>query len=350
MQVAAGARPISEVGEFGLIAAVSNLLAASRVRSAGMLLGPGDDAALWQPRAGRVVCVSTDMLVEGVHFRNDWSDATAIGHRALAVNLSDMAAMGARPRTAIVALALRGTETERWVYDFYRGALALAHKWHVRIIGGDMSLSPTAAVASVTVNGELRNSEAVLRRDFARPGDVIAVTGPLGLAAAGVRALQLGRTRIDGAPAMLAAHRMPQPRILQGMLLVRAGVRCGMDISDGLFGDLPKILEASGVSAEVRADRLPIPLAIRWNFPDWFDLATRGGEDFELLFTAPRDVVEHAAGLFRRLRLPAPVVIGSIMARKGDESQLTLRRFDLTRQDVPFGAYDHFSAKPGTHG
>lgn len=343
MQVAGGARPIAEVGEFGLIEAVSNLLASSRVRSSGMLLGSGDDAALWRPRPGRVVAISTDMLVEGVHFRHNWSDANAVGHRALAVNLSDLAAMGARPRIAVIALGLRGTETDRWVFDFYRGALALAQRCHVRIVGGDFSSSPGGLTISVTVHGELRCADAALRRDTAAPGDLIGVTGPLGLAAAGVRALADGRTRIDGSPAMLAAHRTPRPKVLQGILLARAGVRAAMDLSDGLFGDLPKILAASNVSAEVRADKLPIPLSVRWSFPDWFELATRGGEDFELLFTAPPDVFDAATALFRRWKQPAPVAIGTIQPIKGDGPVLTLRKVDLTRQVIDPGAFDHFS-------
>jgi len=343
MQVAGGARPIAEVGEFGLIASVGNILAASRVKTSGMRLGIGDDAAIWRPRAGRSVAVSTDMLVEGVHFRRDWSDASSIGHRALAVNLSDLAAMGARPRVAVIAMSLRPDDTDRWVFDFYRGAMALGQRCGVRIIGGDFSSTPNGSTISVTVLGELISAERTLRRDAAQPGDIIAVTGPLGLAASGVRALASGRTTIDGSPTMLAAHRTPQPRILQGLLLVRAGVRAAMDLSDGLFGDLPKMCAAGNVSAEVRSDYLPIPQSVRWNFPDWFDLATRGGEDFELLFAAPPEVFERVGNLFQRWKLPRPIRIGQFQEPKADGPAIVLRKVDLSRETVAAGAFDHFA-------
>jgi thiamine-monophosphate kinase len=343
VQVASGGKPVSAVGEFPLIDGISNLLASSRVRSSGLVLGSGDDTAIWQPRPGRAVTITTDTLVDGVHFRRDWSDAQQIGHRALAVNLSDLAAMGSRPRTAVVSLGLRGDELDRWVYDFYRGMLALAHRWHVRIAGGDIVHSPDALTIGVTAHGELGSADVALRRDAAQPGDVVAVTGPLGLAAAGVRLLTEGMTRIDGAPAMLAAHRMPQPRVLHGVLLARAGVRCAMDLSDGLFGDLPKILTLSNVSARVEMDLLPIPSSLRWSFPDWLDLGTRGGEDFELLFTAPPGVFERAAILFRRCRLRPPIRIGALTSPSKDGPKLTLRETSTKRREIEPGAFDHFA-------
>jgi thiamine-monophosphate kinase len=345
MHVPAGARPLQEVGEFGLISAISNLMAASRVRSSGVVLGAGDDAAIWQPRPGRAVVISTDMLVEGIHFRHDWSDAKQIGHRALAVNLSDLAAMGARPRVAVVALGLRGDETDRWVYECYRGMLALAERCHVRLVGGDIVFAPGGTTISVTVHGEVRSADAVLRRDAAQPGDILAVTGPLGRAAGGVRLLVEGRTNVDGAPAMLAAHRMPKPRLLHGLLLARAGVRCAMDLSDGLLGDLAKLCEASKVSAQIEFDKLPIPHALRWNFPDWQELALRGGEDFELLFSAPPEVFERVTVLFRRFRLPAPYQIGTLSEPKaGKAPTITMRWTDLRREEITPGGFDHFAA------
>lgn len=338
-------RPVSQVGEFALIGSLSNLIAASRVRSSGVVLGAGDDTALWRPRPGREVALTTDVLVEGVHYRTDWATAGQVGHRALAVNVSDLAAMGARPRVALVALGLRGDEPDRWVFDLYRGMLALAGKLHVRIVGGDVVRSPRAQTISVTVVGEIRPGQA-LRRDTARIGDMIGVTGPLGLAAAATRLLEAEDRTADGAPAMIKAHVEPRPKVLEGLLLARAGVRCAMDVSDGLLGDLPKICEASNVSALLEQDDLPIPNSLRWNFPDWLDLALRGGEDFELLFTAPPEVFARAADLFRRFGRRPPIVIGEMIAPAPAGPRISMRFTDLHRDVLTPGAFDHFATAP----
>jgi thiamine-monophosphate kinase len=347
MQVGAGSQSIQNVGEFALIKGIRNVARSSRVRSTGLQLGPGDDAAIWRPRPGRQVVISTDMLIEGNHFRHDWSNAESIGHRALAVNVSDLAAMGARPRVAVVSLGLRATSHDKWVYDFYRGAVNLGNQCHFTIAGGDVVKSPDKTVISVTVHGELPARSQGLRRDRARPGDVVAVTGPLGLAACGVRILAENTLQRDGAPVMLEAHRRPVPKVLQGMLLLRAGVEAAMDLSDGLFGDLPKICEASGVTATIRYDQIPVPHTVRWNFSDWFDLATRGGEDFELVFTCPPDKLERVTRLFKRWGLAAPIQIGTLAAAKPDGPAIRLKGLDLRTVDLEPGAFDHFGAVVG---
>lgn len=344
IQVGGQRKPISEVGEFGLIRGVRNLVRTSKVYSSGVTLGIGDDTALWRPRPGHEVIVTTDMLVEGVHFRHDWSKAESIGHKALAANLSDVAAMGGRPRVAVVSLGLKGNESDRWVYEFYRGAMKLGAKYHFTFAGGDIVHSPKATTVNVTLLGEISPRRPAMRRDTARPGDVIAVTGQLGLAAAGARLLADDRLQADGAPRMLDAHRIPEPRVLQGLLLRWAGVRCAMDLSDGLLGDLPKICDASEVQAIIEEDRLPVPHALRWSFDDWFDLATRGGEDFELLFTCPEEQFVLVALLFNRFGCPLPVRIGTIEEPKENRAQIQLRRTDRKRVDIEAGAYDHFRA------
>lgn len=345
IQQPGGARPVSDVGEFSLIEGIRKVIASSRVNLRQVQVGIGDDGAVWMPTPGRALAVTSDMLVEQIHFRRDWSEAAQIGHRALAVNLSDIAAMGALPRYAVVSLGLTGRETERWVYDVYRGMTALGQRWRTQIIGGDVVTSPKQTTISVTLHGEVHPSR-VLRRNAAQVGDVIAVTGPLGLAAGGVRLLTNGTARRDGSPAMLAAHRTPQPRVLHGLLLSWAGVRCAMDLSDGLLGDLPRICAASDTAALLELAKVPIPQMLRWHFTDWQDLALRGGEDFELLFTAPTDVFERVEKVFRTFRLRPPVAIGEITAPRRDKQVLTMRGYDLIRRPVASGAYDHFQAMP----
>ncbi len=148
-------KQISEVGEFGLITGISNLIRASKGNKSRVELGPGDDAALFKPRPGHTATITTDTLIEGVHFRHDWSNGESVGIKAMAVNASDIASMGGRPRVAVISLGLKGNETDRWVYEFYRGALRVAEKHQFAVVGGDIVSSPTATVVSVTIYGEI---------------------------------------------------------------------------------------------------------------------------------------------------------------------------------------------------
>jgi thiamine-monophosphate kinase len=337
-------KQISEVGEFGLIKGISNLIKASKSGKAIIELGPGDDAALFRTRPGHTATITTDMLIEGVHFRHDWSKAESVGIKAVAVNASDIAGMGGRARVAVISLGLKGNETDRWVYEFYRGALKVAEQHKFTVAGGDIVSSPQATVVSVTIYGELSPRKPPLLRDKAQPGDVIAVTGNLGLSAAGARILADDSLKVEGSPRMLDAHRRPEPRVLQGLLLRYGGVRCAMDLSDGLLGDLPKICDASGVHALIFEERLPIPNAVRWGFPDWFDLALRGGEDFELLFTCPPENLVLVEMLFRRWGCPPPIQIGEIHEVNEKRAQIRLRQTDRRTVDLEAGAWDHFGA------
>ncbi|MCS7051141.1 MAG: thiamine-phosphate kinase, partial [Thermomicrobium sp.] len=262
-----GGRSLREVGEESLIEQIARFVGDRQPR---VRIGIGDDAAVWSPRPGHELVLTTDTLIERVHFRLEWTDWAALGHKALAVNLSDIAAMGAVPRLAVIDLALRGIERDREVIEFYRGVRELACRFGVAIVGGDTTRSPLGVAISVTVIGEIpRDGRPALRRDAARPGDLIGVTGPLGLAAAGLRILERGLKTLDGNPVMQDRYHRPQPRVREGVLLRRCGVRAAMDISDGLLGDLQKLCRMSGLSAVVDLFRVPVPNAVKWAFPDW---------------------------------------------------------------------------------
>ncbi len=341
MRVPSGSRPVREVGEFPLIDLLAGTIDTSRAR--GLVLGIGDDAAVWRPTPGRETVATTDTLVEGVHFRLDWTDWQTLGHKALAVNLSDLAAMGAVPRLALVSLGLRGEERDRDLIDLYRGMNALAGRCGATVVGGDVVSSPQAVTITVTAIGESQaGGKPLLTRSAAHPGDRLGLTGPIGLAAAGLRVMQQGLMSLDGRPAMLRALNRPEPRVAAGRVLAWAGVRAAMDLSDGLLGDLPKMCALSGVSAIVDLVRLPIPHAVQWAFDDWLDVALRGGEDYELLFAAPPEAVQRVERAFRRLRLRGPLWIGEVVPA-GDESPVVKLRDAAGRVTVAEpGAFSHF--------
>ncbi|WP_448576481.1 thiamine-phosphate kinase [Thermomicrobium sp.] len=333
-------RPLRDVGEEELIEQIARLVSdrANRVS-----IGIGDDAAVWRPRAGHELVITTDTLIERVHFRLEWTDWEALGHKSLAVNLSDIAAMGAIPRLAVVDLAVRGTERDRDIADFYRGLRALARRFGVAIVGGDTTRSPLGVAVSITVIGESpRDGHHLLRRDAGRPGDLIGVTGPIGLAAAGLRVLERGLKTLDGSPVMQEHYHRPQPRVREGLLLRRCGVRAAMDISDGLLGDLQKLCRASGVAAIVDLVRVPVPNAIKWAFPDWEEVALRGGDDYELLFAAPPAVFARVVRAFARAGLLPPWKIGQLVEAGSAGPIVELR--DVTGRCRPADArgFDHF--------
>ena len=340
------AETVRDVGEFGLIERLRAALPPGVGTDTSLPLGIGDDAAVWRPPEDASLVVATDSLVEGVHFRLDpgWSSWTDVGHKALAVNLSDLAAMGARAGLAVVTLALRGSELVRDLEDAYRALGALATRWDCLVVGGDVVASPVVAL-HVTVVG-LAREDRVLRRSGAAPGDLIGVSGTLGASAAGLRLLQLEdsdpRRAAATAEALVAAHRRPRPRLEVGEILIANDATSAMDLSDGLLGDLPKMLAASNVAADLEVSRLPVAAAVRAVFPAaWQELVTRGGEDFELLFTIPE---EKWQGLASAATATGATVtpIGRIREASEDGPVLTLRQVDGTVTVVDGAAFDHF--------
>ncbi|ALM51662.1 thiamine-phosphate kinase [Halomonas huangheensis] len=297
-------------GEFELIARWLAPDATQRRPDAGVALGTGDDACLLEPSVGQQLVVSVDTSVEGRHFPAD-APAWVIGHRALAVSLSDLAAMGARPRWCLMSLAIPSVDDD-WVAEFARGFHALCTATDVSLTGGDVTAGERAV--SVTVMGEVATQQA-LRRDGAQPGDIVAVTGALGGGAGGLALWQAGERDLDHP--LLARYLLPQPRLAAGQLLV-GHASAAIDISDGLLADLGHVLDASGVGATLDMERLPLApgLAAALGETVALEAAVAGGDDYELLVTLAPKHLDEACNALASIGLQL-TPIGHIHAGQG---------------------------------
>jgi thiamine-monophosphate kinase len=331
-------------GERALLGVIRQRAAAAY--NGGLRLGIGDDCALLAPRHGEELAVTTDLSIAGRHFRLDWHQPEAVGHRALARGLSDLAAMGARPVAAFLSLGLPRELTlatgrrSAWVERFLDGLLALAKLHKTPLAGGDLAESPLA-VADIVLVGAVPRGRALLRSG-AKPGDLLYVTGALGGAAAGLARLaelaaaQPDRSKPPRIPpklaAQLAPHLYPQPRIAQGLWLQRRGLAsAALDLSDGLSTDLAHLCAESGVAAEVDAVRLPLhPTAIEAQ-------ALHGGEDYELLFAAPV-----TARVPRSIAGVTITRIGLIAKARAGQPAVTLLTQQGPQPLTPHG-WEHFS-------
>ncbi|MCC6173752.1 MAG: thiamine-phosphate kinase [Chloroflexi bacterium] len=342
---------VRDLGEFGLIDRVARLLVQVGVDP---LRPPtegeieiGDDAALWQPTPGVSEVLTTDALVEGVHFRERTTSWYDLGWKALAQNISDIAAMAARPRRAFVTVGLRGETLVDDVVALYEGMAALARRDGVAIVGGDTVSSPFTLL-SISVVGELGGPG--LRRAAGLPGDLLAVTGALGGSAAGLALLEAGAALVEGAgerrwnleeAALIGIHRRPLPRVAEGLTIAAAGVRCGMDLSDGLLGDAGKLAYASGLAARIEWERLPVSPALVARFPHeargW---ALGGGEDFELLIAGPRATIERADTELAAAGLERLTVVGRLEA--GRPGHVIVADASGEPMTPPRSSWDHF--------
>ncbi len=300
----------------------------------GALLGVGDDAALLQASAGNVLAVSSDMLVCGTHFLPD-AAPFLLGHKTLAVNLSDMAAMGAAPRWAVLAIALPQAD-EAWLAQFSAGFFALADQHGVELVGGDTTRG--ALNLCVTIFGEVPAQQA-LRRSGAQVGDGVWVSGYLGDAALALAHLQ-GRIALSeaGLAACLPALHQPQPRVALGLAL-RGIASSAIDISDGLLADLGHILDASQIGAEIEFAALPVSASLQgyMSLPLARQCILSGGDDYELCFTASAARHAELADIAARLGLPL-TRIGKIVAGCG----CIVQDAAGNPLNVEAGGYDHF--------
>ena len=301
----------------------------------GAVLGVGDDAALLHIANGMELAVSTDMLVSGTHFFDD-ADPYLLGHKALAVNISDMAAMGAQPRWATLSLSLP-SENQAWLERFSAGFFALADQYKVELVGGDTTHGPLNV--SVTIMGEVPQGKA-LRRDGTQAGDEIWVSGKLGDAAIALAHLQGKLTLDENSFNACAIHlHRPMPRVELGLAL-RGLAHSAIDISDGLLADLGHILERSHVAAEIQFEALPVSTHLQPYLAQ--DLGKRcvlaGGDDYELCFTAGATRHTDIEKISKQLNLPL-TCIGRIQAGTG----CIVRAADGKEMTIKETGYDHFA-------
>ena len=304
---------LGELGERGLIERIRRRLGPP---GAGVCLGIGDDAAVVAWPAGNLL-LTVDTLLEDVHFRRSTSTLRDVGAKALAVNLSDVAAMGGEPRVALVALALSPSSAVSDVDDLYTGILDLATPHGVLLVGGDTCASPGGLVLTITLAGRVDGPP--LTRAGARPGDLILVTGSLGAAAAGLASLEHGPVAApdDVLATVRNAHRRPTPRVAEGRVIRAAGGATAMiDLSDGLATDLGHIARESGTGAVVDLGALPVGEATRAVArtlgTDPVAWAVSGGEDYELCFTAAPEAARALAARVSSETGTAVSVIGEI--------------------------------------
>ncbi len=327
------------MNEFELIAQIRQM---SGGAADGLLLGIGDDCAVIEKGNGMVWLLTMDTLVESVHFRCDWHPPELLGRKAVAVNVSDIAAMGGRPLFVLLSLGLPAGFDPAWAERLMQGLTAACREQGCLLIGGDTVRSPAGLSLTLTVIGEMRQ-EQVLYRHTARPGDTVFVSGPLGWSAVGLALLEAGKTLADAEwRQLILAHLDPQPRVALGQFLAQTGlVHAMMDMSDGLATDLAQICRASGVGAVIEAELLPggkeLAGAAAWLNMDALRWMISGGEDYELLFTA-------AEANSEKLRLAAAGLGWNIcpvgVIRAGQ--QVTLRR-DGIEETISFQGFDHFT-------
>jgi thiamine-monophosphate kinase len=339
-------RPIKDVGENRVVSRFRAL--ASGTLGSEIVVGPGDDAAVINPGQGRLLLLTCDMMVQDVHFRWEWASPHQVGWKAMVQNLSDIAAMGGEPTAAVASLAAPGDLSEEVAAGIAEGLVAAASRYGTALVGGDLVGSPGPVAVDVAIMGWVERERLLLRRG-AGPGDALLVTGHLGAAAAGLAAREQRLEEAEGSllGEAIRAHHEPHPRLAEARAIAStAKATAMMDLSDGLADDLPRLCQQSGVGAHVRSEKIPLArecslVASRLGLND-LRMAVSGGEDYELLFTAPPGAVGEIQAALSDLGDRRATVIGEIVE---EEEVIVL---DADGGEITLGkGFDHF-AGPAT--
>lgn len=322
-----------------------------RVNGGGALpddeVGVGDDAAVLRFDADHIV-LTADAMVDGVHFLSEsmtWHD---IGWKCIVSNQSDIAAMGAQPEHAVLTLAIPATTRVGDLDEILSGMIGALDRYGGKLVGGD-TVSSDRIIISVSMTGRLTSEGKTLKRDTARPGHLVAVTGPLGGSAGGLMAMTEATTGIDAASRddasnLISLHFRPNPRVDLAGELVNAGVECAMDVSDGLLLDLERICVASGVDAVIEAARVPVEPALRRAYPEVAtELALTGGEDYELVYVADAESIAMVNAAQPDGKNAEFGIVGEIVPRQGGDAKVTV--LDESGREIEFDAkgWDHFA-------
>lgn len=331
---------LSDMGEFGFINRIEPF---SLIRSSGVVKGIGDDCAVMDLGGPEYLLLTTDLMVEKVHFFMEWAGPETIGEKALAVNLSDIAACGAIPLEVFVSLAVPQRVDVDWLDGLYKGMWGLAKKHDCNVLGGDTTGSASDLVINISVTGRAPK-DRVLYRSAAKPGDFIISTGKLGDSAAGLDLLLRGdKEKVQLFPDLVKAHLSPRPHLEESKILSNSGLRhAAIDVSDGLSSDLGHICRSSGVGALLEESNLPLgnsltaaALELKKDPMTW---VLNGGEAYCLLATVPPEYLSTVEAMFHKEGLEL-----FILGRAQEGADILLRGLDGQIRPISAGGWDHFN-------
>jgi thiamine-monophosphate kinase len=331
----------NEIGEFGFIESIKEECA---ITSKNVIKGIGDDCAVFGPSSGRVLLFTTDMLIEDIHFLKSTITPYQLGWKSIAVNLSDIAAMGGRPLVLVISLGIPPETDVKLMQDFYKGMKAICEQYEVTIVGGDTVASPDKLVINISLIGDAKENQ-VLYRSGARSGDSIYLTGNVGDSFAGLKILKKEiSTPKPIASYFIKIHNEPNPLIEKGVAIAASGLANSMiDVSDGLLSDLGHICKESSVGAMIFRSKIPLSselklLASRENFNP-LELALSGGEDYHLLITVPKENTKDFETVGNDKGLLPLYLIGKIVEGKG----IKIVNDDGSLEEIDAKGFNHFS-------